>query len=104
MNQALSRRKIELITALREGGLQGAYWGIGTDIDKYSNGAPFFTMNDQARQQASVRTRLDSFSESEQGELINWGYAVCNAAIEKHATIVVRHQQPPKWPKNLFPL
>jgi NTE family protein len=49
-----------------------------------------------------MRTRLNPFSEREQGELINWGYAVCDAAIRRH---VLADAVPPlQWPIPAFAL
>ena len=31
-----------------------------------------------------MRTRLNKFNEREQCELINWGYAICDAAIRRY--------------------
>ena len=45
---------------------------------------------------ARIRTRLDPFSDAEQCSLINWGYAVCDAAMRKY--VVPGATQPASWP------
>ena len=47
---------------------------------------------------AAIRTRLDRFKEQEQCELINWGYAVSDAALRSRAPAVVFRPQAPAWP------
>jgi len=90
LNQALALRKRFLIDAFQAGKKAGTYWGIGTLVDDYGLGleslevAPAMTAKLR-----SMRTRLNSFSEQEQEELINWGYAVCDAAIRSHASELV---------------
>jgi NTE family protein len=48
-----------------------------------------------------MRTRLNRFTEQEQCELINWGYAVCDAALRRH---VEPSSIPPQWPYPRFAL
>jgi NTE family protein len=47
---------------------------------------------------ASPRTRLDAFDDTEQGQLINWGYALCDAAIRTHASQLAGNGPAPQWP------
>jgi NTE family protein len=44
----------------------------------------------------NIRTRLNSFSEEEQGDLINWGYALTDAALRKY--YFTESREPGKWP------
>jgi len=51
---------------------------------------------------ARIRTRLNPFSETEQKSLINWGYAVCDAAMRR---FVVPEAPPPTgWPYSEYRL
>tara|TARA_R110002111_G_scaffold240269_1_gene301957 strand:+ start:19336 stop:20517 length:1182 start_codon:yes stop_codon:yes gene_type:complete len=63
---------------------QGAYWGIHTDIANYklSNAlkCDFGKTTDLAR----IDTRLGKLKPIIRQRLMNWGYAVCDAAIRKH--------------------
>lgn len=63
---------------------KGAYWGTFTDIRDYGLGnnvldCPY----DKTKDLANLRTRLWRFSKQEQKRLINWGYAICDAAMRK---------------------
>ena len=45
---------------------------------------------------ARIRTRLNPFTEAEQESLINWGYAICDAAMPKY--VEPGAPPPPGWP------
>jgi NTE family protein len=63
---------------------KGAYWGIRTDIAAY--GLPDALPCPLARttELAETPTRLKRLDDVTQDRLINWGYAVCDAALRKH--------------------
>ena len=70
----------------RGGDMKGTFWRIGTDITDYplsslGRPSPITPYNDRAKSLARMRTRLNSFSDQEQGWLINWGYALTDAAL-----------------------
>lgn len=101
-NQARGLRKRLLIDLLTRGGRKGAYWGIMTEIGKYGLTDSLPVPPERTAQLARIRTRLNPFSEAEQRALINWGYAVCDAAMRKW---VEPGAAPPKgWPYPDFPL
>jgi NTE family protein len=85
-NQVRSLRKRLLIAAYVEGTRKGAYWGIRTDILNYQLADAMTGQCPHARtlELAAVPTRLQSMPEDLQERLINWGYAVCDAALRKH--------------------
>jgi len=58
----------------------GAYWGIATRIDDYEVDA---LAKDNASTAAlqHIRTRLNPFNATEQAQLVNWGYALADAAM-----------------------
>jgi NTE family protein len=74
----------------------GTYWGIRTRIDDY--GMPDALVRDNARTQAlqDIRTRLNEFKPAEQGELINWGYALTDAAMRRW--VDRQNAAPASWP------
>lgn len=84
MNQTRALRKRWFIADLQAGRKQGTYWGIGTNIADYK--LPKTLATDSALSQSldRVRTRLNCFEPELQGYLINWGYALCDAALRKH--------------------
>jgi NTE family protein len=83
-NQVRSLRKRQLIDALRNGQRTGAYWGIRTDIAEYGLPDPLPCPHDRTMQLAGIATRLKRLDPDVQERLINWGYAVCDAALRAH--------------------
>ncbi len=62
----------------------GAYWGIRTDITHYELADALDCPIDKTTELASIQTRLKRLDSKTQECLINWGYAVCDAAMRKH--------------------
>jgi NTE family protein len=83
-NQVRSLRKRQVIGSFVSGFRKGAYWGIRTDIADYQLGDALPCPAARTRLLASVPTRLKRLDNETQERLINWGYAVCDAAIRKH--------------------
>lgn len=104
LNQALALRKRMLVEAYRSGLLKGAFWAINTPIDAYGTGDSLQVTPEKVADLSSIRTRLDRFREQEQCELINWGYAVCDAAMRAHAPQVATQIPRPAWPYPGYPL
>ena len=63
---------------------KGAYWGIRTDIADYGLSDALNCPLERTTQLAELPTRLKRIDERTQERLINWGYAVCDAALRKH--------------------
>jgi NTE family protein len=82
--QQRALRKRVLVGRLREGSLRGAYWGIGTAIAEYGLDDALCRDSAASAALAGMRTRLDRFDEREQGHLINWGYALADAALSRY--------------------
>jgi NTE family protein len=85
-NQVRSLRKRLLIEAYQEQLRKGAYWGICTNILDYQLDSAMNEAcpHERTLQLAAVPTRLEEMPEELQERLINWGYAVCDAALRKH--------------------
>jgi NTE family protein len=83
-NQVRSLRKRTLIAALQDGSRKGAYWGIRTDIRNYGQPDPLSCPLPTTLELASVPTRLEATADDLQERLMNWGYAVCDAALRAH--------------------
>jgi NTE family protein len=96
VNQSRALRKRWLIERYTRGERQGAYWGIMTEIDGYKLPTALPVPVETTAALAAIRTRLNPFSEAEQASLINWGYAVCDAAMRKF--VVVSAPPPSAWP------
>jgi NTE family protein len=83
-NQVRSLRKRQLIDSYTSGQRQGAYWGISTDITNYPIADVLPCPIDRTMELATVPTRLKRLDSVLQERLINWGYAVTDAALRAH--------------------
>jgi len=72
----------------------GAYWGIATKIGAYNVDALAKDTADTAALQ-HIRTRLNPFTAKEQAQLVNWGYALSDAAMRSNVDT--------KLPKGTLP-
>lgn len=89
VEQTRALRKRKLIQDFIDKRLNGTYWGIATKIGDYKlveNGfdPPLIKDDDFTKSMSQIRTRLNKFSEIEQENLINWGYALTDAATRRH--------------------
>lgn len=62
---------------------KGTYWGIKTKIGAYGLATPLTGDNATTEALQHIRTRLNEFTETEQGQLVNWGYALTDAAMRR---------------------
>lgn len=83
-NQVRSLRKRQLIDSLRTGDRAGAYWGIRSDLDAYGATDALRFAPAESRRLGCIPTRLKSLPAATQRGLINWGYALCDAALRTH--------------------
>jgi NTE family protein len=84
-NQVRSLRKRQLIEAFkRKTEHEGAYWGIRTLLRDFPRSGNLDCPPDKTLELARTPTRLKAFDSRYQERLMNWGYAVCAAAIENH--------------------
>lgn len=83
-NQVRSLRKRILMWLFTKHIREGAYWGIGTNIANYNLSDALPCSFDRTKELAQVPTRLKAMESELQERLINWGYAVCDAAMRKH--------------------
>ena len=89
-NQVRALRKRQVISAYQlprtqsnTGWRDGTYWGIRTNIADYGLSDPLPCPHSKTMVLASVPTRLAKVPELIQERLINWGYAVCDAAMRR---------------------
>lgn len=83
-NQVRSLRKRQVIDSYVAGIRKGAYWGIRTNIADYGLSDPLDCPFEQTLRLAETPTRLKRLDSQHQEWLINWGYAVCDAALRRH--------------------
>lgn len=85
IDQTRSLRKRWLVSDLEAGRKHGAYWGIGTEIGDYKAAGALTPDNAVTTALELIPTRLCSFDSKDQGHLINWGYALTDAALRTRA-------------------
>jgi NTE family protein len=83
-NQVRALRKRQAIDSFESGARKGAYWGIRTNIADYQLPDALPCPFDKTMALAETPTRLKRMNDELQERLINWGYAVCDAALRKH--------------------
>jgi NTE family protein len=97
-DQSRALRKRALIDDYTRKVRAGGYWGIETAIANYHLADAMPCADAKVKPLALMRTRLNPFSDVEQDQLINWGYALCDAAVRAHAPEIIGTQKPPQWP------
>ena len=83
-NQVRSLRKRLLIKSYIQKEREGTYWGIRTDINDYGLSNSLSCPFTKTLKLANIPTRLKKLDDGDQQKLINWGYAVCDAAMRRH--------------------
>ncbi len=96
MEQTRALRRRMVLAELTSGRKSGSLWRIGTAMRDFQLRDPMCDDSDQTRSLATIRTRLNPFSNQEQGLLINWGYALADAALRRHVD--------PLLPKGSWPV
>jgi NTE family protein len=82
--QVRNLRKRQVVGSLANGTRKGAYWGIRTDIADFGLADAMPCAHHQTLAIADEPTRLKRLSPQRQEQIINWGYAVTDAALRKH--------------------
>lgn len=75
---------------------KGAYWGVRTNIADYGLPSALPCDFQRTTELAETPTRLKRMDDTLQQRLINWGYAVCDAALRKH--VAPQLAAPPGFP------
>jgi NTE family protein len=83
-NQVRSLRKRQVIDSYLAGARQGTYWGIRTNIASYGLADSLDCPYERTMALARTPTRLERLDDTVQEQLINWGYAGCDAALRKY--------------------
>jgi NTE family protein len=86
-NQVRSLRKRQLIGSYKAGVRKGAYWGIWEDISAFGSNASLPCPLAKTLRIAQISTRLEGLGAVDQNKIINWGYAICDAAMRKYGGI-----------------
>lgn len=80
---------------------QGAYWGIASKVANYPLSDPLVVDNETTEFLCNLRTRLGRYTRREIGELVNFGYAMCDSAMRSH---LQPDAQRGEWPVGEFAL
>jgi NTE family protein len=82
--QVRNLRKRQVVSGYLNGDRQGTYWGIRSHIGDYGPPAGSLPCPDaSALRLAQTATRLKAMDGTLQEQLINWGYAICDAGMRK---------------------
>jgi NTE family protein len=82
-NQVRSLRKRLLMKSYEDRLRSGTYWGVRSNMAKYAVPNALPCPKDKTLKLADEKTRLKSLDGALQERLINWGYAICDAAMRK---------------------
>lgn len=84
-NQVRSLRKRHLIDSYERKDHTGTYWGIRTSFADYKlTDDPLKCLTRNPIPLAEIPTRLEAMPRDVQDRLMNWGYAICDAALRAH--------------------
>lgn len=84
IEQTRALRRRMLMGDLHENRYSGVYWGIHTRIGEYAAAAPLCVDGAVTQSLGAISTRLKALDARTQERLINWGYALADAAIRAH--------------------
>ncbi|MCD6346408.1 MAG: patatin-like phospholipase family protein [Bacteroidales bacterium] len=102
IEQQRALRKRRLIKNYENKIYTGTYWGTTTKISGYDVEGKLASDNATTKSMAKIPTRLKAFSDEVQGHLINWGYALADAAIRCYVNSDL--QKPETLPVPDYPL
>ena len=100
-NQVRALRKRQVIASFEGASTKtgdwrtGAYWGVRSQVGDYGLPDALPCPPDKTWKLATIPTRLKALDDVVQERLINWGYAICDAAMR---TWVVAHAPAGSFP------
>lgn len=83
-NQVRSLRKRQVIDSFENKSRTGSYWSIRSDIGRYKAPSRLDAPWEKTLLLAATPTRLSALNDDAQERLINWGYAITDAAMRAH--------------------
>jgi NTE family protein len=96
-NQVRSLRKRQVIGSYKSKIRKGAYWSIWEDIAEFKVSTPLVCPLPKTQKLAGIATRLEGLDSEDQEMLINWGYAISDAAMRMYGGVDPT-QQPKQFP------
>ncbi len=91
-DQVRNLRKRWLMDEFVHKRLVGTYWGIRSIMSDFELTDTLPAPDSQTLILAETPTRLKALPEPYQNRLMNWGYAVCDAAIRRHIATLLPSQ------------
>ncbi|RZQ64959.1 patatin-like phospholipase family protein [Amycolatopsis suaedae] len=95
-NQVRTLRRLSLVKSYVDGKLAGAYWSCHSELDDYGVEDALPAPVEHSSALAVTPTRLHRMKPVLQERLINWGYAVTDAAMRAH--VVPEAKAPSDFP------
>jgi predicted acylesterase/phospholipase RssA len=83
-NELRALRRREVLTAYLRGEKRGTYWNVANDIRHFGVPDALPCPREETSTLAAVPSRLSMLGDELQERLINWGYAVADAAVRGH--------------------
>jgi len=88
-NQVSDLRQRQLIDSYVSGDRKGTYWAARSNIGNYPATETLACPFEATQKLAAVPTRLAALDDLTQQRLINWAYAICDAAMRSHVVTTV---------------
>src|SRR5262249_1265087 len=82
-SQVVSLRTRSIVELFKLGARNGSYWGIGSDITNYGLTNALLCPLAITKKLAETPTRLAAMNVNLQEQLIDWGYAITDAAMRR---------------------
>jgi NTE family protein len=82
-SQVRAMRTRQVISLFEQKARKGCYWGIRQDVRTYFSDYPLACPFETTTELAATPTRLAKLDEHRQEQLINWGYAICDASMRR---------------------
>jgi NTE family protein len=82
-NQVRALRKRQVIAGFQRGDRMGAFWSVRSKIGDYGLADALPCPDVRTAELAQLATRLAAMPDATQERLINWGYAICDAAVRR---------------------
>jgi NTE family protein len=82
-NQVVTLRTRDIIELYTLHVRDGSYWGIGSNIENYELANALVCPFDVTTKLAETATRLSAMDNTLQNQLIDWGYAICDAGMRR---------------------
>jgi NTE family protein len=83
-NQVRDLRQRQLIGSFTAGERTGTYWATRSNIANYPAPNALSSPFEATQKLAAIGTRLAALDAITQQQLVNWGYAICDAAMRAH--------------------